>query len=118
MSNAQDLERDQALMTAARAELEQAAKNLDTRTRTRLHAARIRALATTEINQPVTWWVPASAVAAVIAIVATVSQLQIPTSPVAEESIEWMSTLDGSYELYENLEFYEWLETEADDEHV
>lgn len=111
-----DTERDEALMQAARAELEQGAATLDAVTAARLRAARARALEAIPRHRHLPAWLPAAAVALLLLAVTAVLQLQPQLAE--QESIELMSTLDEDYELYENLEFYEWLEAETDEQAV
>jgi hypothetical protein len=108
-------ERDRALMAAARAELEQSTDSLDARTRARLRGARARALGAARPSRPPAW-LPAAVAALVIVVVVAALSVQAPTP--TDEPLDLMSTLDDSYELYENLEFYEWLETQTDEEPV
>lgn len=113
MNKHPDIERDEALAQAAHAELEQGAATLDAMTIARLRAARARALEAIPRRRPVPVWLPAAVVALLVLAVAAVLQLQPRIAE--QESLELMSTLDEDYELYENLEFYEWLEAETDE---
>lgn len=113
MNMQSDLDRDEALMQAARAELEQAAAALDTLTVARLRAARLQALESTTRSRYAPLWLSVGAAALVMLTITVTLQMQ---SQIAEqESLEMMTMLDDDYELYENLEFYEWLETETDE---
>ena len=114
MNKHPDTERDEALMQAARAELEQGAATLDGVSVARLRAARARALETIPRDRHLPVWLPAAAVALLVLAVTAVLQPQLAE----QESLELMSTLDEDYELYENLEFYEWLEAETDEQAV
>lgn len=118
----EDNARDAQLMQAALAELEQSTEQVNELTRARLKAARLRALAAVTGHKPQPRWPAALAIAAVSAIALGLAYWW-PVQP-APESMpvlngdEWMSTLDDGYELYENLDFYEWLETQSDEERV
>lgn len=116
MNKHPDIERDEALAQAARAELEQSTEALDVITMARLRTARARAMQAIPRRRPLPVWLPAAALALLVMAVAAVLQLQ---PQIAEQnSLELMSTLDEDYELYENLEFYEWLEAETDEHSV
>jgi hypothetical protein len=115
MNKHSDVEHDETLMRAARTELEQGAETLDAVTLARLRAARARAL-DTGARQRLPGWLPAGAVALLMIAVMAGVYLQAP--PAADDTVAMMSTLDDDYELYENLEFYEWLEAETDEKHV
>lgn len=116
MNTPSDLDRDAALMQAARAELEQAAAELDALSVARLRAARMRALEIPARSSYSPLWLPAAAVALVMLI--TTITLRMQPQIAEQESLEMMTMLDDDYELYENLEFYEWLETETDEHSV
>lgn len=114
---------DEKLLTAAKATLDENAA-VDDEVRQRLQQARQAAVrvATEALNQPSKstpprWLIPAGGLAA-IGLVIGISILQIQstreTSPMA--SIEDMPLLSApeDLELYEELDFYQWL---AEEEH-
>jgi hypothetical protein len=104
-----------ALMDAARAELERGAARLDAVTLARLRAARARALEISSRQPLLTGWLPAGAVVLLLAAVTGVVLMQAPST---DDTVAMMSTLDDDYELYENLDFYEWLEADTNEEPV
>lgn len=114
-------DRDTTLASAARAELTQSTEQLDELTRARLKAARLRALSALPGAAPRARWPVAVAVASVSVIALGVALLwpsQQESVPATDGADEWMTTLDDSYELYENLDFYQWLEAQSDEERV
>lgn len=114
-------DRDAKLVSAARAELDLSARQLDELTRARLKAARLRALSAMPAVAYRAHWPAVLAIASVSAIVLGMAFLwpAPPDSlPAMNEASDWMTTLDDGYELYENLEFYEWLEAQSDEERV
>ena len=115
MNKHSDTGREEALMRAARAQLEHDAARLDAVSVARLRSARARALDAKTSPRQFPGWLPAGAVALVIATTAVV--LLIP-QPATDGTAAMMSTLDDNYELYENLEFYEWLEADTDEKSV
>jgi len=112
-SNSNNPDRDEALMRALRVELERDSAALDELTVARLRAARLRALATVPRGRYAPMWLSAAAVALVV--LATGITLRMQAQTAEQESIEMMTELDEDYALYENLELYEWLETETDE---
>lgn len=105
---------ERRLAQAARTELERSLGEMDGASLARLAAARERALA---LRHPprfghLPWWVPAPALAAAVAVIVVLLRAQ---SPDTHEAGEWMSTLDEGYELYQNLDFYEWLEADHEE---
>jgi hypothetical protein len=100
--------------------LRESAENLDGRTRSRLTQARHAALAELESgkSQKIRWMLPAGAAAAGVLAVAMLSNRAPVTQPDAVavvEDIEIMTAGD-SLEMYENLEFYAWLDEVSDEE--
>lgn len=121
LNNSNFQEHEQAWLAAARDELERDAEALDTRTVARLRAARLRALAA----QPVRagwldsgWldWRAMAGATLVLALAVGMVWLQQPPLPSEHEAAELMSGMDEGYEFYENLEFYEWLEAQGDED--
>jgi hypothetical protein len=92
-------------------------QTLDTDTRRKLAQARQQAL------QPVRpWWrinylVPAMVMASLIAITLVLNlnpgQRNISITPSSIETFEILSSRDDELELYENLDFYIWLDEEG-----
>lgn len=117
MNNDTSQEREQAWTRAVRDALEREAAALDVPTAARLRAARLRALHVRP--QPGAWlgW-PALAGASVVLVLAVgIFRLQTaPLSPTVSEAAEVMSSVDEGFDLYENLEFYEWLEAQGDED--
>jgi hypothetical protein len=107
---------DAALMSAARAELERQAAALDEFSAARLRAARRRAL------EEMTWpgrsfgWRPVVAVSVVLTLLVLPLMLRAPAP--ADDPLGLMSTMDDNDELYENLDFYQWLEERGDEKPV
>jgi hypothetical protein len=100
--------------------LRESAENLDGRTRSRLTQARHAALAELESgkSQRIRWMLPAGAAAAGVLAVAMLSNRAPVTqieAPAVVEDIE-IITAEDSLEMYENLEFYAWLDEVSDEE--
>jgi hypothetical protein len=110
-------QREQAWMAAARNELEHGAQTLDALTVARLRAARLRALAAQPSHSAWLDWRPLAGVSLVLALVVGLVRLQEYASVPSEyEAAEVMSAVDEGFEFYENLEFYEWLEAQGDED--
>lgn len=102
--------------------LRDSAEHLDGHTRSRLTQARHAALAEIERHrsQRVRWLLPAGAAAAAVLAVfllqGRIAVAPVTTEPVAAvEDIELM-TAEDSLEMYENLEFYAWLDQAASED--
>jgi hypothetical protein len=62
-------------------------------------------------------WRPLAGVSLVLALVVGLVRLQEYASVPSEyEAAEVMSAVDEGFEFYENLEFYEWLEAQGDED--
>ncbi len=104
----------------ARTRLDQAAAELDTPITARLRAARLRAIAVVETRRGTrtTWWMPLSAAAAAGLVAVTVALLwwsapEPAAMSAAAEDLEWLMVKDST-DLFDDLEFYHWLEDEPD----
>jgi hypothetical protein len=100
--------------------LRDSAENLDGSTRSRLTQARHAALAelTSGKSQRIRWMLPAGAAAAGVLAVAMLSNRAPVTHTetlAVVDDIEIM-TAEDSLEMYENLEFYAWLDEVSDEE--
>ena len=104
-------ERDSELQDKVRSELDAQLDTLDANVTARLSAARHRALDQLERKprwQPVTGW----AVAATLVLAVSLWWQQAPTgNGLSADDFELLVSSDG-IELYEDLEFYEWLASE------
>ncbi|MGH8531016.1 MAG: DUF3619 family protein [Nevskiales bacterium] len=114
---------DQHFARALREKLEASASALDELTVARLRAARKRAVAQAQSAPArIRWWLTAGGfgLAAAITLAWTLT-VQIPGAPPADSEVWELAYVDDSDEealdLYEDLEFYEWLEdTQTDTE--
>jgi len=100
--------------------LRDSAEHLDGRTRSRLTQARHAAVAEIERrgSQRMRWLLPAgAAAAAVLAVVLLQGRIATPTPETVAtvEDIE-LITAEDSLEMYENLEFYAWLDQAASED--
>jgi len=109
----------EAWAVRARSALEQSAQELDAATCSRLNRARQAALAAApRARRPLAMaWPAALATVSVLAVaVMLVRQPEpvVPVLPVASEDFDVIAAQD-SLELYENLEFYAWLDAQPAD---
>lgn len=107
-------ERDeQQFAQALREKLDASAANLDELTVSRLRTARQRALAQAQPALVRTrWWLTAGGLglAAALALAWTLT-MQMPGAPPTDSEVWELAYFDEeALELYEDLEFYEWLE--------
>lgn len=106
-------ERDTEVQKQVRAELESQLDTLDANVTARLSAARHRALDQLQVKprwQPVIGW----AVAATLVVAVSLWWQQAPmSSGMSADDFELLVSGDG-IELYEDLEFYDWLSSEND----
>lgn len=110
---------DKELRATIKNELERESATLDELTVARLRAARLRALEAATTGPWYVGWQPAASVSLAVALLLGALLLWVqPATPTPDEALAMMSTLDEGMELYENLEFYEWLEAQADEERV
>ena len=99
-----------------RQQLDASAASVDAVSAARLSAARRRALDLTRRPDRTPLWAGATlAAAALVAL----TLLSWPASErvvpgVDAEALEWLALTEGNAELAEELEFYEWLEQDAD----
>lgn len=105
-----------AWITAARAELEHSSAALDAVTLARLRSARLRALQAEPDRLAWTRWPAMASVGLVLVLAVTVISLQQAAVTSEREVAEQMSAVDEGFDLYENLEFYEWLEGQGDED--
>ncbi len=117
MNESEVTHKEQQLAAAARQELERSSATLDTFTLARLRAARLRALQSASSSPALLGWRSAIAASVALALLAGVLLWQVPApSPNGNTALEMLSAVDEGYDLYENLEFYEWLEAQSDEE--
>lgn len=107
-------QRDKEVQQRARAELEAKLETLDANVTARLSVARHRALDQLKTKprwQPVAGW----AVAATLVVAVSLWWQQSPSTlnGISPDDFELLVSSDG-IELYEDLEFYEWLSSEND----
>ncbi len=108
---------DEKLMAAVRAELECDAAALDVFSVARLKAARIRALAQTSpprLAWAVSWGLPTGAFATAILASLSIWQIQQPSVTVVDVPAVEALAAEETADLYENLDFYEWLEQQVE----
>ncbi len=108
------VERDRELVAHVTGALNRDLERLDPAMRARLAAARDLALeqANARSGRPLAWTLTALASSAVVVLAIVLSRDGLERLPVAGlEDLELLSSLDG-LDLYEDLDFYEWLETE------
>ncbi len=109
-------ERERRLLERARLELDESAASLDARTLSRLSRARARAVAAVAVRRRRRFVLPAGAIAtAAVALGAWFLVARPGPEPELESvlaDIELLSSTDD-LELYENLEFLEWLDFDA-----
>ncbi len=104
---------DQELQQKVRTELESQLDTLDANVAARLAAARHRAVGELKIKsawKPIAGW----AVAATLVVAVSLWWQQMPiTNGMSADDFELLVSSDG-IELYEDLEFYDWLSSEND----
>lgn len=103
---------DQQLHDDATAALEQRAQALDGSTLSKLHQARVRAIAQgSKRRRPrLSAWLPAAGVfAAVSLVIINVWQAQPPTFVAPEPALLESLALENSRPAVDDLDFYEWL---------
>lgn len=107
-------QQEQAFLQRARTTLDEHEAQLDANTLRDLRLARSRALES--LHKPRRIWQPVGLAALVATVVVVVISLQVmqPTAPNPAPGIEDMALLSAGDELdlYENLDFYQWLELE------
>ena len=105
---------DEAWLHALRTQLDADAEALDAVTASRLNRARQRALA----ERPRARWlriaVPAFALAAAFALAVPLLRAPLPAPQAGNAEAFELLTADDSLALYEDLEFYAWLDAEQD----
>jgi len=104
-------EQDQKLIQHVREVLDESVANIDAATLSRIRQARARALAQRPTRSTDWFGLLSGAVAtACVMVFAVIIILQSPATPTtAAEDIDLISSSDN-LELFEELEFYEWLE--------
>jgi ferric-dicitrate binding protein FerR (iron transport regulator) len=110
----------------AQALLDQSADNLDAPTLSRLNRARQAALAQRR-GLPRRWAWSAALAGAAVALFGVAVGLHHPfdtpgigtpsTAPLQAGDIDFLTTDDDALDLYENLDFYAWLEKQGGDPH-
>jgi hypothetical protein len=112
-----DDERDGAIVRRVREHLDRSADELDVTTRTRLRAARIRALDGLPVSRSLAgrrvWLTASVAISALGLYFAASWWLRTPEQPFASggdlDDVEILTAADD-LELYDELEFYRWLD--------
>ena len=107
-------QQQQAFLDRVKSALDEHEAQLDANTMRELRLARHKALES--LHQPRRLWQPVglAALAATVAIVVVSLHVMQATPPSSTTAIEDMALLSASdeFELYENLDFYQWLELE------
>jgi ferric-dicitrate binding protein FerR (iron transport regulator) len=107
-------EQEQAFLRRVQSALDEHEGQLDASTLRDLRLARHRALET--LQKPRRLWQPVglAAMAAAVAVVVVALQFLQPKVPDTAPGMEDMALLSAGdeFDLYENLEFYQWLELE------
>jgi hypothetical protein len=110
---------DETWTESIRKELETSARDLDAATLSRLNQARQRALATPTRARPARWMAPAawaSACALVLAVALwprlVPEPVPVPTTAATADDFPMLAGAD-SLELYEELDFYAWLDAQS-----
>ena len=110
-----DANENQALLDSIRAELNQAVDALDPETRFELRRIRARALAGGRRKPASRFLIPAglAVTAGLVALIVTFLPGQPKLEENAAEDIDLILYSQDEMDLYEDLEFYEWLEADA-----
>ena len=106
--------KEQSLLEKINRELDESAASLDADTLRKLRLARSNAIES--LQKPRQLWQPVGAFALVATVAAVAVSLQLRVTQVSEslppiEDVQLLSASD-ELELYEDLEFYQWLELE------
>lgn len=107
-----------AFLDEARRQLDESAAGLDAETSSRLTQARHQALSA--LDRRTVWWrgwsLPTGVLAGALVVVLAVGLVRAPTSTENISDLEDLELLSAneSFELLEDLEFYEWLPTEQE----
>ena len=114
---------DEAFAKRARALFEQSVDDLDANTQSRLNRGRQAALAELDKSGPLTiragQWVPAAGVAAAAVVAIVLWNGNVPDDPIAPPSSATdfeILMAEDSFEMLEDLEFYAWIDLEAEPE--
>ena len=105
-------------LARVKGQLDESVDQLDAETRSRLTQARYQALSGLEQRSP--WWrgwsLPAGALATALVVVLAVDLARPPTPTESVSDLEDLELLSAneSFELLEELEFYEWLPAEQE----
>ena len=99
--------------------LQNSDEGIDELTSARLAAARKRALDAMPLAKPFPWAIPVSAVAAIMLVFTSLLLVHDTGNKPADSDIAVLEELDilennVSFELMEDLEFYEWLDSQAE----
>jgi len=105
---------EEEMLDAIKQQLDESEQSLDQDTLRKLRQSRYAALE--QLQKPKRYWVPATAAMAMTAMVTVIGlQVMTPDSVVPQspfmEDVNLLSASD-ELELYEELEFYQWLELE------
>lgn len=107
-------QKEQDLLKKIKRQLDESAVSLDADTLRELRLARSKAIES--LHKPRQLWQPVGAFALVATVAAVAISLQLRVTQVSESlpSVEDIQLLSASeeLELYEDLEFYQWLELE------
>ena len=109
---------EEAFLARARRQLDESASAVDGESASRLSRARHHALSSLEKRASFwpAWGMPAGAISAALAIVLTLGSFQNRSASDNVSDLEELELLSAneSFELLEDLEFYEWLPTEQE----
>jgi hypothetical protein len=108
-------ERDEAIVARVRRALDERANALDPETRVRLRAARLRALDALEERRAFGARAALAAAAAGLAGIGLFAAWWLREPPLALEGLEDVEILAAAedWELYDDLDFYRWLEEDG-----
>lgn len=106
-------DRDDSFIEAVRALLDESARDLDAMTGARLAAARRRALERLEPPLRLPWLLPAGVFASAAAAMLALTLWNAAPAPGPELADVEVLAGPEALELYQDLEFYEWLDADA-----
>lgn len=114
-SGKNEMSANERFVAQAKTHFDDSVGRLDAATLSRLNKSRHQALAQQSKNRalgPWLRWMPATGVVAALMIVAVMSGpagVEVISGPVTASDLEFLLE-EGSLEMFENLEFYSWLE--------
>ncbi len=108
-------DQEAAVLQQIKSALDASSATLDAATCTRLRAARVQALQSTQARRPWLLWPVGGVALAAAALLSWALWLHEPAvhTPVALEQLELLSSTDN-LELYTDLDFYQWLASATD----